>query len=120
MNNPERYTGYARERGASFVWRQIHEYNAFYRPSDDAKEEAAADAALESMDVEERCFGNALSGLHASISSHIATGYLLDKTEKVYVSGCNSVKARGVVYAPILLVEHYIAGQVGVGACKTL
>ena len=39
---------------------------------------------LDSLPVEKRVFYKAISGLHASISSHIATHYLLDRNKDVW------------------------------------
>lgn len=106
--NPERYTGYRCEAGACHVWHQVHayvetpcgracvgvantacgsrmhhhRYNTFH-PGDLETEEATA-SALEALPVEHRVFYKLVSGLHASISSHIAVGYLLDKESGVW------------------------------------
>ena len=83
LANKEQYTGYTPAAGSSRVWHEIHAYNTFH--SSEAKighvgeegEETLEELAT--MPVEHRLFWKSVSGLHASISSHIAVNYLLDR-----------------------------------------
>ncbi|KAF9265902.1 endoplasmic oxidoreductin [Marasmius fiardii PR-910] len=69
---PERYTGYAGE-GARHIWRSIYQENCF-APS-------SLQSPLNPMNevqtcLEERVYYKVISGLHASISTHICLDYL--------------------------------------------
>ena len=75
-DNPERYTGYAAEAGASRIWHELHAHNSFHSPGCCGEER---EADLMAMPVEHRLFYRLLSGLHASVSSHIAANYLIDR-----------------------------------------
>lgn len=79
LRNPEHYTGYRREAGASHVWHEVHAYNTFHSaaPSGEGGNEET-EASLEAMPVEHRLFYKVVSGMHTSVSSHIAANYLLD------------------------------------------
>ena len=85
IGNPERYTGYKREAGAAQVWHEIHAYNTFHSAEVAAAggDEETAET-LKEMPIGHRVFCKAVSGLHTSISSHIACGYLLDKPSNVW------------------------------------
>jgi ERO1-like protein alpha len=73
VDNPEQYTGYSAAAGASRIWDELHTHNSFAEhDADDARHAAP-------MAVEQQLFARLLSGLHASVSSHIAIHYLLDR-----------------------------------------
>lgn len=85
LQNPEKYTGYKREAGASQVWHEIHAYNTFHSEGVAARGgEQETEDGLAEMPLEHRVFYKAVSGLHTSISSHISCGYLLDKKEDIW------------------------------------
>ncbi|KAJ7561804.1 hypothetical protein O6H91_03G041800 [Diphasiastrum complanatum] len=63
--NPERYTGYT-GTSAQRIWKAIYEENCFKDGQNDSC-------------TERRVFYKLISGLHASISTHIAVEYLLDE-----------------------------------------
>jgi len=67
LENPERYTGFAGEDAAR-IWNAVKEENCF---EDNG----------EGVCLEERVFGNMLSGLQCSISSHLATKFPLGANE---------------------------------------
>ena len=68
--NPERFTGYAGPSAAK-VWGAIYDENCFLEGGSGVPEEmAGADEC-----VERRVFYRLISGLHASISTHIAGEY---------------------------------------------
>ena len=73
VDNPEQYTGYSAAAGASRIWDELHTHNSFAEHGADDARHAAP------MAVEQRLFARLLSGLHASVSSHIAIHYLLDR-----------------------------------------
>ena len=87
VDNPEQYTGYSSDAGASRVWEEWHAHNSFL-PADDGScasaAGAAAPAALSRMPVEMRLFHRLTSGIHASVSSHIAANYLLDRKSNTW------------------------------------
>ncbi len=62
-SNPERFTGYAGE-SAHRIWSSIYEENCFTREDSDTC-------------TEKRIFYRLVSGLHASISTHLSWKYLL-------------------------------------------
>lgn len=64
--NPERYTGYAGEH-AHRIWNAIYSQNCF------------ADVRSATCDHESKVFYRIISGVHTSISAHIAREYLLDE-----------------------------------------
>jgi len=68
VDNPEQYTGYSAAAGASRIWEEVHAHNALQEG-----------ARRGDLPVEQRLFGRLLSGIHASVSSHIAANYLLDQ-----------------------------------------
>ncbi|KAJ8093341.1 endoplasmic oxidoreductin-1 [Marasmius tenuissimus] len=69
---PERYTGYAGE-GARNIWRAIYQENCFAPSS----LQSLSDQKLEAQTcLEERVYYKVVSGLHASISTHICLDYL--------------------------------------------
>lgn len=77
--NPERFTGYSGE-AAHRIWRAIYEENCF-KPATlkSAKSKKSTFSAIflpssiESMCLEKRAFYRAISGLHSSITVHIAS-----------------------------------------------
>ena len=77
VDNPEQYTGYSAAAGASRIWHELHAHNVFHTPGCCDLEESPD--ALSRLPVEQRLFYRLASGLHASISSHIAAHYLLDR-----------------------------------------
>ena len=96
MDNPERFTGYAGE-GAHMVWDAIYRENCFSRPTSPSsgvgKLQAAndlrsvmlsgaseTDIALDDECLEKRVFHRIISGMHASISTHICHDYLNQST----------------------------------------
>ena len=97
MDNPERFTGYAGE-GAHMVWDAIYRENCFSRPASPSsgvvgKLQAAndlrsvmlsgasdTDLALDDDCLEKRVFHRIISGMHASISTHICHDYLNQTT----------------------------------------
>ena len=80
VDNPEQYTGYSAAVGASRVWEEWHEHNSF-APAHRCASEAQA---LETLPVEMRLFRRLTSGIHASVSSHIAAHYLLDRRKATW------------------------------------
>ena len=69
--NPERYTGYTGQ-SAEKVWSAIHEDNCFQQ--DDTHD----DAGYCTLPTEQRVYNRIISGLHSSISLHIAHSYCLE------------------------------------------
>ncbi|KAN0024347.1 hypothetical protein ACTFIV_008753 [Dictyostelium citrinum] len=72
---PESNTGY----DGSSVWSAIYNENCFHRPVDQ-------------MCLEERVFYKLISGLHSSITIHIALFYNQDKTLSTYDSNGNEIE----------------------------
>ncbi|GIZ43489.1 hypothetical protein CKM354_000671400 [Cercospora kikuchii] len=106
LDNPERFTGYSGE-GAHQIWESIYRENCFARSSQgpsDAQSEAQAALQLkqvikdhdrqqaassgrpqDSLDFEDEClekrvFYRVISGMHASISTHLCYDYLNQQT----------------------------------------
>lgn len=73
VDNPEQYTGYSASAGASRLWEEWHSYNNLLLPPGCAK------GGPDEVPVELRLFSRLTSGVHASVSSHIAANYLLDR-----------------------------------------
>jgi ERO1-like protein alpha len=65
LENPERYTGYSGLQ-AERIWRAIYEENCFTPPDE---------ASVTGMCLEERVYYRLISGLQASINTHIALRY---------------------------------------------
>ncbi|KAG6976833.1 hypothetical protein JG688_00000968 [Phytophthora aleatoria] len=65
LENPERYTGYSGVQ-AERIWKAIYEENCFTPPEENA---------LDGMCLEERVYYRLISGLQASINTHIALTY---------------------------------------------
>jgi ERO1-like protein beta len=99
--NPERFTGYAGPSAAR-VWRSIYEENCFglsemaLMTSKTSKPVSLPDTMLDPLRqddgtvaegecLEKRVYYKIISGLHASISTHICNEYL-DKKTGQYVS----------------------------------
>eukprot|EP00567_Pseudictyota_dubia_P004694 CAMPEP_0197443484 /NCGR_PEP_ID=MMETSP1175-20131217/9214_1 /TAXON_ID=1003142 /ORGANISM="Triceratium dubium, Strain CCMP147" /LENGTH=501 /DNA_ID=CAMNT_0042974119 /DNA_START=163 /DNA_END=1668 /DNA_ORIENTATION=+ len=73
--NPERYTGYAGP-SAERVWSAVHSDNCF-QPDQSEGEEEETDGSC-SLSAEQRVYNRIISGLHSSISLHIAHSYCLE------------------------------------------
>ncbi|KAE8911024.1 hypothetical protein PF005_g2129 [Phytophthora fragariae] len=65
LENPERYTGYSGIQ-AERIWKAIYEENCFTPPKE---------SKLDGMCLEERVYYRLISGLQASINTHIALTY---------------------------------------------
>ncbi|EGZ28308.1 hypothetical protein PHYSODRAFT_353513 [Phytophthora sojae] len=65
LENPERYTGYSGVQ-AERIWKSIYEENCFTPPEE---------SKLDGMCLEERVYYRLISGLQASINTHIALTY---------------------------------------------
>lgn len=70
--NPERFTGYAGPSAAK-VWAAIYDENCFLEAGEGVPEDLAGEGEC----VERRVFYRLISGMHASISAHIAAEYPL-------------------------------------------
>jgi len=78
LKNPEGYTGYTGP-SAEKVWSAIHSQNCFQKPSDSNTEESEdEDDMYCSLSPEQRLYNRFISGLHSSISLHIAHSYCLE------------------------------------------
>ena len=90
--NPERFTGYSGE-AAHRIWRAIYQENCFLPPSATtvAKKKKKQlmfgylQDEVEDMCLEKRAFYRAVSGLHASITIHLTSNYLLKKSDSPFV-----------------------------------
>ncbi|TRY65228.1 hypothetical protein DNTS_002936 [Danionella cerebrum] len=86
--NPERFTGYKGPE-AWRIWNSIYEENCFKpysvkRPLNPLTSNTGDNGQgfyhwLEGLCVEKRAFFRLISGLHASINTHLSAGYLLDE-----------------------------------------
>ncbi|KAL9186446.1 hypothetical protein ACHAXT_005684 [Thalassiosira profunda] len=87
--NPERYTGYAGQ-SAEKVWKAVHEENCFRQ-----KEDVDGHCTLS---TDERVYNRIISGMHSSISLHIAHSYCLEMSAEhiaeCKVWGANSTLAQ--------------------------
>lgn len=92
--NPERYTGYAGQ-SADKVWTAIHQENCF-RHNEDREEDGTGDHNC-TLPTEQRVYNRIISGMHSSISLHIAHSYCLemdpDRIAECKTWGPNSVLA---------------------------
>ncbi|KAJ6009949.1 hypothetical protein N7499_004649 [Penicillium canescens] len=103
VDNPERFTGYSGE-GAHQVWNAIYNENCFLKPIEELEErtlnvpmgglQAASDfrnvlqkesqrlegLPLDNECLEKRVFHRLISGMHASISTHLCWDYLNQTT----------------------------------------
>uniref|UniRef100_A0A7S0J7G0 Endoplasmic reticulum oxidoreductin 1 n=1 Tax=Calcidiscus leptoporus TaxID=127549 RepID=A0A7S0J7G0_9EUKA len=102
--NREQFTGYASADGASRVWGELHAHNSF-APAGCAAPFAPRD--LESMPVEHRLFHKLASGMHASVSSHIAANYLLDARTQVWGLELDEYNRRVGAHPERLLNLHF-------------
>ncbi|CAG9812756.1 unnamed protein product [Phaedon cochleariae] len=77
--NPERFTGYA---GASAhrIWKTIYLENCFRPKRSFNFNPYIQSAKLNELCLEERVFYRAISGLHASINTHLCSNYLLSES----------------------------------------
>ena len=94
--NPERYTGYAGP-SAEKVWEAIHTDNCFQqKPS--SVDEGNELVGYCSLSPDERIYNRIISGLHSSISLHIAHSYCLEMDQEQIAEckewGMNSTAAR--------------------------
>eukprot|EP00884_Botryococcus_braunii_P002582 jgi/Botrbrau1/12324/Bobra.0205s0022.1 len=71
LKNPERYTGYKGEH-AHRIWNMIYSQSCFSNMTD------------KDVCAERKVFYRLISGVHASISAHIADKYLLDEAKGVW------------------------------------
>lgn len=94
--NPERYTGYAGP-SANRVWTAVHTDNCFQQQSGLGEEENDV-VGYCSLSPEERVYNRIISGLHSSISLHIAHSYCLEMDQDQIAEckewGMNSSVAR--------------------------
>jgi len=82
LKNPEGYTGYTGP-SAEKVWSAIHSQNCFQKPNDEEQGQSESDEEKEgdlycSLSPEQRLYNRFISGLHSSISLHIAHSYCLE------------------------------------------
>ena len=76
--NPEQYTGYSGQ-SADKVWRAIHEDNCFQQNDDhDITNEDTSTPGYCTLETEQRVYNKIISGMHSSISLHIAHSYCLE------------------------------------------
>ena len=75
--NSERYTGYS-GRAAHKVWEKVYNELCFHPEKDEKSFELTAETARE-MCFEKRAFFRVISGMHASITVHITSNYLLEE-----------------------------------------
>lgn len=73
LQNPERYTGYSGEPSRR-IWRSIYQENCF-KPKKDSLFLDLSHKSINYMCKEKRVFFRAVSGLHSSISIHLAAKY---------------------------------------------
>ena len=77
ISNGERYTGYS-GRAAHRVWEKVYNELCFHPEKDDKSFELTAENARE-MCFEKRAFFRVVSGMHASITVHLTSNYLLEE-----------------------------------------
>lgn len=82
--NPERFTGYSGPT-ATRIWNAIYGENCFTSGESDAAAELC---------IEKRAFYRLISGLHASISVHLAHDYLLDEKQGIWGPNPDVFEAR--------------------------
>lgn len=91
--NPERFTGYSGE-AAHRIWRAIYQENCFLPPSASIQSPKKKKGRkvfgylqdeVEDMCLEKRAFYRAVSGLHASITIHLTSNYLMKKSDSPFV-----------------------------------
>lgn len=76
--NPERYTGYAGP-SAHRVWKSIYLENCFRPKKSFSFNPYIQSSKLNELCLEERVFYRSISGLHASINTHLSAIYLISK-----------------------------------------
>mmetsp|Transcript_111276 Transcript_111276/g.359030 ORF Transcript_111276/g.359030 Transcript_111276/m.359030 type:complete len:310 (+) Transcript_111276:350-1279(+) len=76
--NPERYTGYA-GTSAARVWNEIHNRNCFQLEASDAGKDSGSNGTCV-LSAAQRIYNRLVSGLHSSISLHIAHDYCLQRS----------------------------------------
>jgi len=100
--NPERFTGYAGESAAR-VWDEVHSRNCFQAGS-----ESGGDAC-----AEQRLYNRLISGIHSSISLHIAHTYCLARGQPAWTCakwGTNAAVAHDrVLKHPDRVENLYVA-----------
>ena len=82
LKNPEGYTGYTGP-SAEKVWSAIHSENCFQKPTPHNSEQEGIEFENQddlycSLSPEQRLYNRFISGLHSSISLHIAHSYCLE------------------------------------------
>jgi ERO1-like protein alpha len=96
LANPERYTGYQGEH-AHRIWDAIYSQSCFTEllqlPPGNGTE-SASNGNGSDVCVEARVFYRLVSGMHASISAHIAAHYLLDEAGNTWGPSPAQFKAR--------------------------
>lgn len=93
--NPERYTGYDGSSAAK-VWDAVHSSNCFQAPQQAEGEEVCLLAR------EQRVYNRLLSGLHSSISLHIAQKYCLERSTTTVGDCARWGPAPAVAYERVL------------------
>lgn len=76
IENPERFTGYSGP-SANRVWQSIYQENCF----SNGKESTALGSSAWEQCVERQIFYRVVSGLHASISVHLADQFYNQKIQ---------------------------------------
>ncbi len=77
LKNPEGYTGYSGP-SAEKVWSAIHSQNCFQQSNKSGDNDSDSDDLYCSLSPEQRLYNRFISGLHSSISLHIAHSYCLE------------------------------------------
>ncbi|KAJ3187760.1 hypothetical protein HDU85_006153 [Gaertneriomyces sp. JEL0708] len=83
IKNPERYTAYGGESAAR-VWSAIYRENCFNLKEEDFVADLKKERSYGEVCLEKEIFYRLISGLHASISTHICDQYLNRKTGEWY------------------------------------
>jgi ERO1-like protein alpha len=78
-DNPERFTGYSGESAAK-VWDEIHNRNCFQQDGSQIIVNATSASCM--SPAWQRVYNRLISGIHSSISLHIAHGYCLQRNAK--------------------------------------
>jgi len=87
--NPERFTGYSGQ-SSDKVWRAIHEDNCFQQNDDhDNTNDDTSTPGYCTLETEQRVYNKIISGLHSSISLHIAHSYCLEM-DKDRIAECKT------------------------------
>ena len=77
LKNPEGYTGYSGP-SAEKVWSAIHLQNCYQNPTSGTSTSGDNNDSYCSLSSEQRLYNRFISGLHSSISLHIAHSYCLE------------------------------------------